>query len=154
MTTRIVDALSELRRQPAGFHKVPDGPGVLHLRSRTLESSNDVGYEKVWARYHEAVAEARRVWGEPAYEGPGRRADRSPDGVRRGVYGESDDQWRAGYQGDCPSSDEYFEQLYNQALRIAWWKGESFVHAVMVTGHDANTLQILRLAVAEAKDEA
>jgi hypothetical protein len=154
MSTGIVDVFSELRRQPAGFHKVSDGPGVVHLGSKALLSSNDAGYEKVWVRYHEAVAEARRLWGEPAYEGPGRRADLSPDGSRRRVYGEPDDQWRTGYQGDCPSSDEYFGQSYNQALRIGWWKREGFVQAIMVTGHDANTLQILRLVVAEAREEA
>ena len=108
----------------------------MHLRSKTLASSNDIAEEQVWARYHEAVAEVRSVWGEPelgptgsAYEGPGSRA---------------------GYKGDCPSLDEYFRQLYGQALRIGWWKREGFVHAVMVTGHDANTLQLLQLAVAEA----
>ena len=48
------------------------------------------------------------LWGEPelgptgrGYEGPG---------------------WRAGYQVDCPSPDEYFRQLYYQALRIGWWQ--------------------------------
>jgi hypothetical protein len=116
-----------LRTQPAG-----------HLSSKALASSNDVAGKKIWARYHEAVAELRRVWGEPelgpsgrSYEGPG---------------------WRAGYQGDCPSSDEYFRQLCCQALRIGWWQHEGFIYAVMVTGHDANTLQILRLAVAEARE--
>jgi hypothetical protein len=140
MSNRIVDALNELRSQPAGLHRWPEGPGVVHLRSKTLESSNNVPEEKVWARYHEAVAELPLVWGEPdlaqtgrGYEGPG---------------------WRAGYQGDCPSPDEYFRQLYGQALRIGWWKREGFVNAVMVTGHDANTLQIPQLAVAEARDEA
>ena len=140
MSNTIVDTLNELRSQPAGFYKVPDGPGVVDLRSKTLASSNDVGEDQVWARYHETVADVRRLWGEPelgptggAYEGPG---------------------WRAGYKGDCPSPDEYFRQLYCQALRIGWWKREGSVHAVMVTGHDANTLQLLQLAVAEARKEA
>jgi hypothetical protein len=44
--------------------------------------------------------------------------------------------------------------LYYKALRIGWWKREGFVHAVIVTGHDANTLQILQLAVAEAREDA
>jgi hypothetical protein len=57
-------------------------------------------------------------------------------------------------KGDCPSPDEYFRQLYYKALRIGWWKREGFVHAVIVTGHDANTLQILQLAVAEASKDA
>jgi len=121
MSDTIVDALIELRSQP---------------RTTVLESSNNVAEEKVWARYHEGVAEVRRVWGEPelgpigsAYEGPG---------------------WRAGYECDCPSPDEYFRQLYRQSLRIGWWKREGFVHALMVTGHDANTLQMLQLAVAAA----
>jgi hypothetical protein len=127
MSNTIVDTLSELRSRPAG-----------HLRSKTLASSNDCAQEKVWAGYHEAVAEVRRVWGEPelgpaggGYEGPG---------------------WRAGYRGDCPSPDEYFRQLYGQALRIGWWKRAGFVHAVLVTGHDANTLQMLQLAVAETRE--
>ena len=76
MSNTIVDILNELRSQRAG-----------HLRSKTLASSGDVAEAKVWAGYHEAVAEVRRVWGEPAFEGPGSRADLSPDGVRR-VYGE------------------------------------------------------------------
>jgi hypothetical protein len=129
MGQTIVDSWNELRSQPAG-----------HLRSKTLASSNDVLEEEVWAGYHEAVAEVRRVWGEPelgptgsAYEGPG---------------------WRAGSKGACPSADESFRQLYSQALRIGWWRREGFVHAVLVTGHDANTLQILQLAVAEAQDGA
>jgi hypothetical protein len=129
MSNTIVDALTELRSQPAGPH-----------RFRILASSNDVAEQKVWARYHEAVAEVRRAWGEPelgpigsAYEGPGRRA---------------------GCNGDCPCPDEYFRHLYGQALRIGWWKRAGFVHAVMVTGHDANTLHLLQLAVAEAKKEA
>ena len=129
MSNPIVDTLTELRSQPAG-----------PARSKALASSNDVAEEKVWARYHEAAAEVRRVWGEPelgpvgsAYEGPG---------------------WRAGYKGDCPSPDEYFRQLCGQALRIGWWKRAGFVHAVMVTGHDANTLQLLQLAVAQAKQGA
>ena len=86
------------------------------------------------------MAEVRRAWGEPelgpmghAYEGPG---------------------WRAGYKSDCPSPDESFRQLYCQALRIGWWKRAGFVHAVMVTGHDANTFQILQVAVAKAKEES
>jgi hypothetical protein len=140
MSNTIVDTLNELRSQPAGLHQVPDSPVFVHPRSKTLASSNDVAEEKVWAKYHEAVAEVRSVWGEPelgptggGYEGPG---------------------WRAGYQGDCPSAEEYFRQLYCQALRIGWWKREGFVHAVMVTGHDANTLHILHLAVAEAREEA
>src|SRR6516225_432110 len=117
MSNTTVDTLIELRSQPAG-----------HLRSKTLASSNDVAEEEVWAGYHQAVAEVRRVWGEPelgprgyAYEGPGRRA---------------------GYQGDCPSSDGYFRQLYCQALRIGWGKREGFIHAVLVTGRDAKTLQL------------
>jgi len=141
MSNTIVDLLNELRSQRAG-----------HLRSKTLASSGEVAEAKVWAGYHEAVAEVRRVWGEPAFEGPGSRADLSPDGVRR-VYGEPASEgpgWRAGYKGDCPSPDLYFWQLYCQALRIGWWKRDGFVNAVMVTGHDANTLQILQLAVAEA----
>ena len=119
MSNTIVDILNELRSQRAG-----------HLRSKALASSGDVAEAKVWAGYHEAVAEVRRVWGEPAFEGPG---------------------WRAGYKGDCPSPDLYFWQLYCQALRIGWWKRDGFVNAVMVTGHDANTLHILELAVAEAR---
>ena len=129
MSNTIVETLNEMRSQPAG-----------PPRSKTLASSNDIAEEKVWARYHEAVAEVRRAWGEPelgptgsAYEGPG---------------------WRAGCQADCPSPDEYFRQLYCQALRIGWWKRERFVHAVLVTGHDANTLQILQLAVAEEREGA
>ena len=126
MSNEISDTLTDLRSQPAG-----------PSRYKALASSNDVEEEKVWARYHEAVAEVRKAWGEPelgpvggAYEGPG---------------------WRAGYTGDCPSPDEYFRQLCQKALRIGWWKREGFVHAVMVTGHDANTLQILQLAVAQTK---
>ena len=129
MSNTIVDALNELRSQPPG-----------PLRYKTLASSSDIAEEKVWARYHEAVAEVRRVWGEPelgptgsAYEGPG---------------------WHAVYKGDCPSPDEYFRQLYGQALRIGWWKRAGFVHAVTVTGHDANTLQMLQLAVAAAREDA
>jgi len=140
MSSTIVETLNELRSQPPEFHKTPSGPGIVNLRSKTLVSSNDVGEDKVWAGYHEAVAEVRQAWGEPelgptgsAYEGPG---------------------WRAGSKGDCPSPDEYFRQLYCQALRIGWWKREGSVHAVMVTGHDANTLQLLQLAVAEARKEA
>jgi hypothetical protein len=38
--------------------------------------------------------------------------------------------------------------------RIGWWKCEGFIHAVMMTGHDANCLQVLRLAVAEATAES
>ena len=140
MSITIVDTLNQLRSQPAGLHKVSDGPVFVNLRSKTLASSNDVAEEEVWAKYHEAVAEVRRAWGQPelgptgyAYEGPG---------------------WRAGYKGDCPSPDEYFRQLYSQALRIGWWKRDGFVHAVMVTGHDANTLQLLQLTVAEASKDA
>jgi hypothetical protein len=140
MSNTIVDTLNELRSQPAGLHKVSDGPVFVNLRSKSLASSNDVAEEEVWAKYHEAVAEVRRAWGQPelgptgyAYEGPG---------------------WRAGYKGDCPSPDELFRQLCCQALRIGWWKREGFVHALMVTGHDANTLQLLQLAVAEASKDA
>ena len=129
MSHSIVQTLTELRSQAAG-----------PPRTKALASSNDIAEEKVWARYHEAVADVRRVWGEPelgptgsAYEGPG---------------------WHAGYKGDCPSPDEYFRHLHFQALRIGWWKREGFVHAVMVTGHDANTLQLLQLAVAEARKGA
>jgi len=126
MSNKIVDTLTELRSQPVG-----------PLRFKVLECSNNIAEEKVWGRYHEGVAEVRRVWGEPelgpigsAYEGPG---------------------WRAGYERDCPSPDESFRQLYTQSLRIGWWKREGFVHALMVTGHDANTLQLLQLAVAAAR---
>ena len=126
MSNTIGDTLNALRSQPAG-----------HLRSKTLASTNYVPEERIWERYHEAVAALRRDWGEPelgpkgrAYEGPG---------------------WRAGYQGDCPSSGEYFLQLYRQALRIGWWQRAGFVYAAMVTGHDANALQLLQLAVAEAR---
>jgi hypothetical protein len=129
MVSTILDAVTRLRSQPLG-----------PLRSKTLASSTEVAEEKVWAGYHDAVAELRRVWGEPelgpigqAYEGPG---------------------WRSAYKGDCPSADESFHQLYCQALRIGWWKRDGFVHAVMVTGHDANTLQVLRLSVAAACEEA
>src|SRR5262249_42829614 len=120
------------------------------LRDKILESftegtdsqgrANVEEEKQLWVKYHEAVGEVRQVWGEPelaptgsAYEGPG---------------------WGAGYKGDCPSADEYFRQLYCQALRIGWWKREGFIHAVMVTGHDADCLQILRLTVAEATAES
>ena len=123
MSDTIVDTLTGLRSQPAG-----------PLRFKVLESSNDVAEEVVWSRYHEAVAEVRRVWGEPelgpvgsAYEGPG---------------------WRAGCKCDCPSPDEDFRYLFCKSLRIGWWKREGFIHALMVTGHDADTLQLLQLAVA------
>jgi hypothetical protein len=125
MSDTIIDALTELRSEPAG-----------QLRSKAIESSNNVAEEKVWARYHEAVAEVRRAWGEPELGGTG--------------YGYEGPGWRAGYKGDCPSSEDYFRQLYYQALRIGWWKREGFVHAVMLTGHDANTLHLLQLAVAAA----
>jgi hypothetical protein len=124
-----VDTLTDLRSQPTEL-----------LRSKTLASSNDVGEENVWARYHEAVAEVRQVWGEPELGGTG--------------YGYEGPGWRAGYRGDCPSSGVYFRQLYCQSLRIGWWKRAGFVHAVMLTGHDANTLQMLQLIVAEAREGA
>jgi hypothetical protein len=127
MSNVIVNTLDDLQSQAEG-----------QLRSKTLVSSNDVAEEEIWGRYHEAVNEVRRVWGEPelglrgaAYEGPG---------------------WRAGYQGDCPSPDEGFCQLYCQALRIGWWKRSGSILAVIVTGHDANSLQMLRLAVARARE--
>jgi len=138
MSNTIVETLIGLRSQPAGLHKVADGPMFVHLRSKTLASSNDVAEKEVWARYHKTVVELRQAWGEPelgptggGYEGPG---------------------WRAGYKGDSPSPDVDFRQLYFKALRIGWWKRAGFVHAVMVTGHDADTLQILRLIVAEARE--
>jgi hypothetical protein len=121
--------LTEFRSQPAGFHKVADGPRVVHLRSKTLASSNDVPEEKLWDRYREVVAQVGQLWEQPAYEGPGARA---------------------GHKDDCPSADEYLRELYTKALRIAWWKRDRFVHAVILTGHDANALQMLHLAVAEA----
>jgi hypothetical protein len=129
MSNTIVDILNELRSQPA-----------KHLMYKTLASSNDAVEEEVWARYHEAVAEIRRAWGEPELGGTG--------------YGYEGPGCRAGYERDCPSSYDYFRQLYYKALRIGWWKRDGFVHAVMVTGHDANTLQILQMAVAEAREEA
>src|SRR5262249_52911057 len=121
MSNTIVDILNELRSQRAG-----------HLRSKTLASSGEIAEAKVWAGYHEAVAEVRRVWGEPAFEGPGSRADLSPDGVRR-VYGEPASEgpgWRAGYKGDCPSPDLCFWQLYCQALRIDWGESAGFLRSL------------------------
>ena len=88
-----------------------------------------------------------RPW--PRFGGPGGEPELGGTG-----YGYEGPGWRAGYRGDCPSPYDYFRQLYCQALRIGWWKREGFVHAVMVTGHDANTLQILQLAVAEAREHA
>ena len=125
MSNTIVNTLKELRSQPE-----------ILLRYNTLASSNDIAEEQVWAWYHEAVAEVRRAWGEPELGGTG--------------YGYEGPGWHAGYKGDCPSSEDYFRQLYYQALRIGWWKREGFVHAVMLTGHDANTLHLLQLAVAAA----
>jgi hypothetical protein len=61
MSNTIVDTLNQLRSQPAGLHKVSDGPVFVHMRSKPLASSNDVAEEEVWAKYHEAVAEVRRV---------------------------------------------------------------------------------------------
>src|SRR5262245_9917288 len=87
-----------------------------------------------------------RPW--PRSGGPGV----SRNSAQRGERTKARDGARG--QGNCPSPDEYFRQLYCQALRIGWWKREEFVHAVMVTGHDANTLQILQMAVAEAGEEA
>src|SRR6516164_7078528 len=126
MSNTIVDSLNELRSQP-----------TAQRRAKTLASSNDAEEQQVWARYHEAVSEVRQAWGEPelgpvgsAYEGPG---------------------WRAGYKGECPSQDDNFRQVYCKALRIGWWTREGFVHAVLVTGHDANTLQILQMAAPQTE---
>jgi hypothetical protein len=126
-SSTFVDALTDLRSKSAA-----------HFRSKTLASSNEVAEDQVWSRYHEAVAEVRQLWGEPelapagmAYEGPGPRA---------------------GGKASCPSPDESFRRLYRQALRIGWWKREGFVLALVVTGHDANSLHLLQLAVAAAGD--
>jgi hypothetical protein len=141
MGHNLVDTFNELRSQPAVLHTTVDGLGIADLafRSKTLvavgqgtdsQGQENVAEEKVfWSKYDQALAELRKVWGQPDYDGPG---------------------WREGYKDACPSPDEFFWQLYSKALRIAWWKRDGFVHAVMVTGHDANTLQKLRLAVAEA----
>jgi hypothetical protein len=145
MSHNLVDSFIELRSQPAVLHTAVDSLGIADLdsRSKTLEAfgqevdaqgRENVAEEKVFRNnYNQAVAEVRKVWGEPDYEGPG---------------------MRAGYQGVCPSADEFFSQLYCKALRISWWKRDGYVHAIMVTGHDANTLQTLRLAVAEARAES
>jgi hypothetical protein len=124
MSNTVMDTLNELQSQATG-----------QLRSKALASSNNVTEQEVWSTYHGAVAAIRRVWGEPelgptggAYEGPG---------------------WRAGYHLNCPSPNDGFRQLYCQALRIGWWKREGCIYAIMVTGHDASTLQMLQLAIAE-----
>ena len=61
MSSTIIATLNQLRSQPAGLHNVSDGPVFVNLRSKTLASSNDVAEEEVWAKYHEAAAEVRRV---------------------------------------------------------------------------------------------
>jgi hypothetical protein len=47
VSNTIVDILNEPRSQPAGLHKVSDGPVFVDRKSKTLASSNDVAEEEV-----------------------------------------------------------------------------------------------------------
>ncbi len=85
----------------------------------------DTGPEEraFFARYEEAVDQVRSRWGEPVYEGLGPRR---------------------GYKGPGPGGDLIY---YNSAVRIAWWQLDDCVTVVMATGHDADSLFCLILAV-------
>jgi hypothetical protein len=102
-------------------------------RSRILDSfieRMDDGPEekKFWASYEDAVAQVSGVWGEPEYSGIGPR-------------------W--GYKGPGPGSGI---RDYGSAVRISWWRADKFVAVVMVTGHDADTLLFLTLAVLDIEE--
>lgn len=86
-------------------------------------AENDPVEQQLWLKYRDSVDQVRRAWGEPEYEGEGPRA---------------------GYQGSLTAD---MVSNWSSALRIAWWPRDGHTAAVMVTGHDANTLLILQLAL-------
>jgi len=83
----------------------------------------DPEVETLWATYREIISEVRGVWGEPEYEGIGPR-------------------W--GYVG---SGQETGLEDYSHAVQMSWWRRDGFLAAVMVTGHDADSLFVLQLAM-------
>ena len=89
----------------------------------------DPEVETLWTRYREIVSAVRDAWGEPEYEGIGPR-------------------W--GYVGSGPETGL---EDYSHTVRMSWWRKEDFLAAVMVTGHDADSLFVLQLAVRELQDQ-
>jgi hypothetical protein len=75
--------------------------------------------------YKAAVLEVKQVWGEPEYEG---------FGPRHGY----------GSKYDGPAFDSI-----GSAIQVTWWNRQHFLAAVMLTGHDADSLLVLQLAVAK-----
>jgi len=78
-------------------------------------------------RFGELVALATAAFGAPMYRGKG---------PRWGPIGRRPDVHIAGWD------------YTHSALEIAWWTFESRVAILMITGHDADTLQCLHCAVA------
>lgn len=90
---------------------------------------DDPGTKVFWARYYQAVDELRAAWGEPIYEGIGARA---------------------GYRGTAP--DAIRGVTYANALRFAWWRTGFGEAGILLTGHDADTLLFLTIAVSGGVD--
>ena len=90
----------------------------------TETQDDDPGTQAFFSRYHQAVDLLRSAWGEPVYEGIGPRA---------------------GYQGSGPGAIRCM--TYSHALRFAWWQTESSAAAILLTGHDADTLLLMEIAV-------
>lgn len=94
----------------------------VDIRTHVDHEGNSAA-QAFWTHYDQAIQEVRSAWGEPEYQGVGPR-------------------W--GYKGPAPCTGL---DSYESAVQIAWWRTAGGVAAVMVTGHDADTLLILQLAV-------
>ena len=102
-------------------------------RCALLEQSAPLGDQEekdLFARYEETVKQVRTRCGETEYEGIGPR-------------------W--GYTGPGPGGNLNY---YDSAVQIAWWRIGNDVAVVMATGHDADSLYCLWLAVVDRPDLA
>lgn len=89
-------------------------------------NDKDPEWAKIWGRFDAAVSEVAREWGPPEFSGPGPRGG-----------------------GALPPPLQPLP--CGSALRLAAWTRDGIALAVMVTGHDSNSLCYLALAAAPRK---
>jgi hypothetical protein len=80
----------------------------------------------LFGRYDAAVKQVQNAFGEPNYNGIGKRR---------------------GYEGPSPASTFIY---YKNAVQIAWWEKDNWVFTVVATGHDADSLYTLCLVVIDS----
>ena len=100
-------------------------PDAATLDLQVSVETDTEHHEALRESYHAAVSQLERRFGVPHYRGKGPR----------------------GHAGAPRLSVTGLHHGYNSALDVTWWRLPERVVGLMITGHDADTLQCLALTV-------